>query len=160
MRWLRGLLYLLIQCTWGAPQTLLGLIVFVVNLFDRRSRRFCFHGAVITKTASLSSVSLGLFVFVSSRPQHFVEDGVELVGEGAFRALLVHEYGHTIQSLVLGPLYLPLIGIASMLWAALPVCKRKRRNGTPYAAFPTESSANKLGERISGERSFRNALHL
>lgn len=39
-------LYRLIQCTWGLPQTLLGLIVFLTNL---RDRHYHYHGAVVTE---------------------------------------------------------------------------------------------------------------
>ena len=48
--------------------------------------------------------------------------------------LLVHEYGHTIQSLILGPLYLVLIGIPSTLWGFL-LGKRRKEKQIPYGAF-------------------------
>ena len=66
--------------------------------------------------------------------------------------LLVHEYGHTIQSLILGPLYLIVIGIPSTMWAFLFEKKRKDEQ-IPYGAFFTEKWANRLGERVTGEKS-------
>lgn len=54
---------------------------------------------------------------------------------------LRHEYGHTRQSLYLGPLYLFVIGIPSLLWAGL---YRIRKTGS-YYAFYTEKWADKLG---------------
>lgn len=55
-----------------------------------------------------------------------------------------HEYGHTIQSKILGPLYLFVIGIPSLCWAWLGDTYREK-NGVSYYAFYTEKWANKLG---------------
>ena len=55
-----------------------------------------------------------------------------------------HEYGHTIQSKILGPLYLLVIGLPSLLWAWLGENYRKK-NKVSYYAFYTEKWANKLG---------------
>lgn len=54
---------------------------------------------------------------------------------------LKHEYGHTVQSRYLGPLYLFIVGIPSLLWAAW---YRKHKRGS-YYAFYTEKWADKLG---------------
>ena len=55
-----------------------------------------------------------------------------------------HEYGHTVQSKILGPLYLFVIGLPSLLWAWLGDNYRKK-NKVSYYAFYTEKWANKLG---------------
>lgn len=57
---------------------------------------------------------------------------------------LLHEWGHTRQSLMLGPLYLPVVGLPSIVWAALygSVIPRSR-NG--YYRFYTERWADRLG---------------
>lgn len=68
--------------------------------------------------------------------------------------LLVHEYGHTIQSLILGPLYLIVMGIPSTLWGFLPCYVNKRQNEeVSYFDFFTEKWANLLGEKVTGEKS-------
>ena len=72
--------------------------------------------------------------------------------------LLVHEYGHTIQSLIFGLLYLIVMGIPSTLWGVLPSCQKKRENGVSYFSFFTESFANYLGEKITKEKSMENAV--
>lgn len=144
-------LYRLQQCTWGVLQTLLGLIVFLLHWQDRH---FSYHGAIITVWRAKSSVSLGLFVFVTDEP-YFAEkfSGRMSVAELSDR-LLVHEYGHTIQSLLLGPLYLLLIGIPSTLWGFSPALNRKRKEAQiSYFSFFTERWANALGERVTGTRS-------
>lgn len=55
-----------------------------------------------------------------------------------------HEHGHQIQSMILGPLYLLVIGLPSIIWAGLydNVIPRSH-NG--YYKFYTESWADKLG---------------
>ena len=59
--------------------------------------------------------------------------------------MIMHEYGHTLQSKMLGPLYLIVIGLPSLIWAWLygPVIPWSK-NG--YYVFYTEKWAEKLGE--------------
>lgn len=115
----------------GGLQTLLGLIMFMLHF---KSRHFVYHGAIITEWNTKSSISLGLFVFVTSEP-YFVKkyEGQLSVSECSSR-LLVHEYGHTIQSLILGPLYLIVIGIPSTLWGFFGAKKRKDEQ-VAYGSF-------------------------
>lgn len=140
---LRRLLYVLVQCTWGLLQTALGAAVF---LRYAGQPHFLFHGAVATQYPLYSSLSLGLFIFVTDKPPG---------GEENSRRLLVHEYGHTVQSLILGPLYLPVVGLPSLLWAQLPACQRRWRTDMPYYSFYTEWTADLLGERVTREPSMR-----
>lgn len=53
-----------------------------------------------------------------------------------------HEYGHSVQSRYLGPLYLLVIGLPSLLWAAWHTYGTPRHD---YYWFYTEKWANKLG---------------
>ncbi len=143
------LIYRIWQCTWGILQTLLGAVVFLMHY---RDKHFNYHGAVITVWETRSSVSLGMFVFVTCEPYFAGKFAGQIGVEELSNRLLVHEYGHTIQSLILGPLYLFLIGIPSMLWGFLGGKKRKEKQ-IPYGAFFTEKWANSLGESVTGERS-------
>ena len=151
---MRSVFYAVWQCTWGFLQTLLGFFILILH---RKSKHFRYHGAIITLWEPKSSVSLGLFVFVSAEP-FFVKkyEGQISVAELSNR-LLVHEYGHTIQSLILGPLYLLLIGIPSTLWGFLMAKKRKEKQ-IPYGAFITEKWANSLGEYVTKEKSVGNLV--
>ena len=142
-------LYKLCQCTWGILQTLLGFAVFLMH---RRNRHFWYHGALITLWNSKTSVSLGLFVFVTSEPFFAEKYAGQISVEELSHRLLVHEYGHTIQSLILGPLYLIVIGIPSTLWGFFGGRKRREQQ-IPYCVFFTESWANRLGERVTGRQS-------
>lgn len=145
---LRTLLYLLLQCAWGLLQTAAGAALF---LRYRHCPRFRFHGAVVTVWPLPSSLSLGLFIFLTDRPPR---DRRGQIPPGEIpRRLLVHEYGHTVQSLILGPLYLPLAGLPSALWAQLPRCQRKWWGDVSYFSFFVEKNANFLGEKVTKEPS-------
>ena len=153
---MKGLLYFLWQSTWGILQTLLGLFNFLIHI---KAKHYFYHGAVITEWKNKSSVSLGLFVFVTREPYFYENLKEEYTMEELSRRLLVHEYGHTIQSLLLGPLYLIVMGIPSTLWGFLPSCNRMRREeGVSYFAFFTEKWANVLGEKVTGEKSMENLV--
>lgn len=151
---MKTILFFLIQLTWGIIQSLIGFVLFLVNI---RKMHYLYHGAVVTEWNSYSSVSLGLFVFVTGRRVRDRRSG-GVPPEELKRALLVHEYGHTIQSLILGPFYLPLIGLPSLIWATLPGYRARRRGGLPYSSFWTERSANRFGEKVTKEASLRDAV--
>ena len=143
------ILYMIWQCTWGFLQTLLGLFVFLTHAGNKH---YLFHGAIVTEWEKRSSVSLGLFIFIADRPYRHLEKTYS--AEELSERLLVHEYGHTIQSLLLGPLYLLIVGIPSASWANMSrFQKKRRRERISYFTFYTESWANRLGEKTTGRKS-------
>ena len=128
-------IYWFLQCTWGIIQTFLGFVVFLVHI---RDHHYMYKNSVCTEWKRDTGLSLGLFIFV------WPDD----------TRVCVHEYGHTIQSAILGPLYLPVIGIPSAIWANLPALqKRRSREHLSYYRFFPEKWANRLGERITGDKS-------
>lgn len=143
--------YAVLQCTWGIFQTVLGLFIFINHI---KNKHFYYHGAIVTEWQNRSSVSLGLFVFVAKKPFFAEKFKVEITVTELSGRLLVHEYGHAIQSLILGPLYLIIIGIPSALWGFLPSlsAKRKKRR-ISYFIFYTERWANLLGEKVTKQKS-------
>ena len=151
----KRILYIFIQCTWGIVQTLLGFIVFLFNI---RSKHYFYHGAIVTERKSPSSVSLGLFVFVTSSPMKDKRVKNKIPDDELYGILLVHEYGHTIQSLIFGPLYLIVMGIPSTLWGFLPCFQKKREKDVSYFSFFTERFANYLGEKVTKEKSMEMAV--
>ena len=146
-------LYLFVQCPWGLLQTAAGAVVF---LRYRRRPHSRFHGAVVTVWPLWSSLSLGAFIFLTDKPPR--DRGGQIPDREVSRRLLVHEYGHTVQSLILGPLYLPVVGLPSLLWAQLPLCQKKWRGNVSYFSFFTEKSANFLGEKAAKEPSMGSAI--
>ena len=127
------IIYTFLQCTWGILQTLAGLLVFLLNI---TSSHDYYHGAVRTLWPVKSGLSLGLFIFIPV-------DCSKKISE----KLSVHEYGHTLQSLVLGPLYLPMIGLPSFIWY-LMYSMSKKKKGNSYYDFFIEKWADVWGEKI------------
>ena len=115
-------LYIMIQCTWGILQTGAGFVLFLIL---GKRKHFFHRGAIVTEWKY--SVSLGMFVFVGLKNNE----------------LLRHEYAHTIQSLILGPLYLFIIGIPSFAWAAF-FKKYRKLNNIKYRSFYTEKWADSI----------------
>jgi len=135
---MKRLLFTILHCTWGLPQTLLGLVIFLIN---RRCPHGFYLGVVDTRWKSRGGMSLGLFIFTP--PEE----------DSRSQPVRIHEYGHTFQALLLGPLYLVIVGIPSYLWANLPVFIRMRREKKiPYTSLFVESWASRLGEKATGKR--------
>ena len=127
-------LFRLWQWTWGLPQTLLGFVIFLIC---RKCPHERYHGAIVTRWGQRGSLGVGMFLFLG-------EDDPQV---------LVHEYGHAVQSLILGPLFLPVMGIPSFLWCNLPPCRRLRKEkGVSYYAFYPEKNANFFGRLVTKER--------
>ena len=137
----RLFLYYFLQLTWGMIQNILGFIIWIyVLLTGPKEKRHVFHGALVTRWYLKSSMSMGLFLFMGTDDPR----------------VLVHEYGHTIQSCILGPLYLPVVGIPSFCWANTPHFERNRRMGRyRYSDFYPEKWANYLGWRFTGREGIR-----
>lgn len=135
------IIFPILNCTWGIIQTVVGGIVFLVNI---RSRHYIYKGVVVTEWPLLSGVSLGVFVFVPRR-------GESNSSEKAYWENVLHEYGHTVQSVILGPLYMLIIGAPSIIWCQF-FGGMRRRSGISYYTFFTEKWANYLTEKVIGEK--------
>lgn len=109
---------------WCFPQQLAGWLLSVVVPTERREGYY----AVNFKSGSLS---LGEYVFLC--PAHQGDERV-----------LKHEQGHTKQSYILGWLWVPIIGIPSILWAGCFEWFREKYN-ISYYSFYTERWADRLG---------------
>ncbi len=139
---MRKILYILCQCSWGLLQTALGAVMFLIFV---GKPHFLHHGAVVTRWHAKGSASLGMFVFLSDRHSGKAEERV-----------LAHEFGHTLQSLILGPLYLAVIALPSLVWAGFPALRKMRgRRGISYYRMYTERWANYLEERYIGDETPR-----
>ncbi len=151
-----AVIYPIIQWTWGILQNVLGGIVWLLNCKNKHNR---YHGARVTIWKAKSSVSLGMFIFITEEPFFYDKLKNNYTMSELSQRLLVHEYGHTIQSLILGPLYLFLMGIPSTIWGFLPCLNKKRKEQQiSYFAFFTEKWANYLGEKTTQSKSMEQLL--
>lgn len=115
---------------WQLPQLIAAFIYYqYLKSKDEILDTCTCQGAIVfIKRKSCGSVTLGSYIFLSPR---------------ATDTTVRHEWGHTRQSLILGPLYLIVIGIPSIIWAAT---HRTIAPNTDYFDFFTEKWANKLGD--------------
>ena len=114
---------------WQLPQNLVGL---VFGWFLKGKRR---HGnlpglpediRLVTAFNMYGGISLGNFVYCRAP---------------VYDRMVRHEYGHCRQSRILGPFYLLVIGLPSLLWALWWTPGRS----VGYYSFFTERWADRLG---------------
>ncbi len=140
---MKKVLFYAIQFSWGALQNLVGLVGYLALRPGCRQERF--HNAFVTyiHAKSFGGVSFGIFIFVS-----------DAHGDDSdwMHDTRIHEYGHSFQSLLLGPLYLLIIGLPSAVWCNFPLCVRyRKKRGVSYNKLYCEGWANLWGLRFSGE---------
>lgn len=134
--WTRALFFFL-QFTWGLPVNLAGLAIF---LCCGRRRHERFQNSIVSfLPGNRGGLSMGVFIFISSQSQDT-------------RRLCAHEYGHTIQCLLLGPLYWFIIAAPSAVWYHFFAGFRKSRH-IPYDSLYCERWATAWGERWSKDSS-------
>ena len=110
---------------WQLPQHVLGLAVI---FFSRAYYSREYHSSKVYLTQHAFGVSLGRYIIVFQEAE-----------ESSIR----HEYGHSKQSLYLGPLYLVVIGVPSLsmnILSTLNILSPQRY----YRRWP-ENWADRLG---------------
>lgn len=134
---MKTLLFRIWQWTWGFLQSFIG---FILYLTYKNAPHRTYHGCIVTRWNQSGSLGVGMFLFLSER-SYDSDPQVQ-----------VHEFGHAVQSAVLGPLFLPVMGIPSFLWCNLKPCRKLRNEkGVSYYSFYPESTANYLGRLVAKE---------
>lgn len=118
--------------------------MFLTSIGEKHS---FYKGSVATFWKRPYGISLGMFIFIPPKARFYNAEKYHFDDDEIRGRLLVHEYGHTYQSLLLGPLYFPVVGIPSAVWGMV---KKPDRS---YFSFYAEKWANHLGERFTGEKS-------
>lgn len=139
---MKKFLFYLVQFTWGLPQNLVGLIAFLVMGKKYKHDRFCNAFVTYVETDKpFGGISLGIFIFVNAKRS-----------EGWLEDTRIHEYGHTIQSIVLGPIWVLVIALPSLIWCNFkPICKYRKEHDVSYYTLYCEGWANLWGSRFSGK---------
>ena len=113
---------------WQLPQNLLGLLLVAIlrpeDIYEVDSSLLCYASRM------RGGISLGRYIIVRADLKDYKGDTEK------------HELGHSVQSFYLGPLYLIVIGLPSLLWAWW----WNRDRGMSYYSFYTERWADRLGE--------------
>lgn len=128
---MKRFLFWFVQCTWGILQTLVGAILLLCvshkiegHVWYRKA-----SASTVLSTKLSGAISLGAFIICFYAPD-----------EDTYK----HEFGHCIQSLILGPLFLFVIGLPSLIWCGC-FDKYRQKHNISYYSFYTEKWANKLG---------------
>lgn len=130
MKYIRNLILFI----WQLPQHIVALIYFgyLVMMCKDLGIDSRYKQATVIPCIMRGAVTLGNYVFVGLNSE--------------YRKTVKHELGHTIQSKILGPLYLIVIGIPSITYCGLrrifPSLRKKN-----YYDFFSEKSANYLSEK-------------
>lgn len=127
MIWLINAILGFVSVVWQLPQCLLGLIVFVVCM-GKKHDYMRYAGVIVVYWNLKQALSLGTFIFINKDDTH---------------TSLLHEYGHILQSTMLGWLYLIVVGIPAAVWKYCFKSYRKRKNVYYYDRYP-ENWADKL----------------
>lgn len=124
----------LILFIWQLPQHLLAILYigYLVMMCKDLGVDSRYKQAIVIPCVMRGAVTLGCYVFVGLNSE--------------YRKTVKHELGHTIQSKILGPLYLIVIGIPSITYCGLrrifPSLRKKN-----YYNFFSEKSADYLSEK-------------
>ena len=130
MKYIRNLILFI----WQLPQHLLAIIYFgyLVMMCKDLGIDSRYKQAIVIPCVMRGAVTLGNYVFVGLNSE--------------YKETVKHELGHTIQSKILGPLYLIVIGIPSITYCGLrrlfPSLRKK-----DYHNFYTEKVADYLSEK-------------
>lgn len=112
---------------WQLPQNLVGLFV---RLIYKGEKKIQVGGITVFYLKSFpGGISLGHTIMVGTKDTYTAK----------------HEHGHQIQSRWLGPLYLFVIGIPSIIWAGLYGTKWIPYTHNGYYKMYCEKWADKLG---------------
>ena len=130
MKYIRNLILFI----WQLPQHIVALIYFgyLVMMCKDLGVDSRYKQAIVIPCVIRGAVTLGNYVFVGLNSE--------------YKETVKHELGHTIQSKILGPLYLIVIGIPSITYCGLRrlFLSLRKKN---YYDFYTEKWANNLSEK-------------
>ena len=129
--------------TWELPQTLVGWLYTTGRALVGQVDRVDTLGGITfaTKTKGVGCMGVSLGTFVDLWDGHWLRDGED--GLVLSNQLCMHEFGHTADSQRFGWLYLPVIGLSSLVSAM---------GRGDHNVFWTEIRANRFAKRYFGKR--------
>lgn len=126
----------ILEYLWQLPQNICGIIwrdinsnTIIVEVGNEYASKI---EAEVYLMKAKGGVTLGKYIFINQT----YEDKKDVIK---------HECGHVLQSKMLGPLYLIIIGIPSIIWATLHSTFLSNIN---YYKFYTEKWANELAKKL------------
>lgn len=157
------IILLIVSTIWQLPQRIVGLVLLAYHALNGgvspRKRKLTIRGKEVTVyywTADriLGGISLDI-LGEWKEPQPTLSEMlfagyiIILKPSMAIDYYIRHEYGHTRQSRRLGPVYLLIIGVPSIIWAGIykRMCETAKLGDRlpDYYDAPWEADANVLG---------------
>lgn len=122
----------IILVIWQLPQVIVGFLVRLFTGAEKQPELSSQYDRRIFYWRLGSGISLSTYYII--------------VRYNADDKTIKHEKGHTIQSLYLGPLYLLVIGLPSLIWCGIySYTNWIDKSKYSYYSFYTEAWADKLG---------------
>ncbi len=128
-----------VQWTWGLSVNLVGGIAYFIcaKILKYPHQKFGYSN-IVYMPWNQGGLSMGTFIFIRDEKER---------KEWLYNCR-IHEYGHTWQCLLLGPLYYPVVAIPSSIWCNC-FAKYREKNNVSYYKLYCESWANAWGEKFS-----------
>lgn len=128
-----------VQWTWGLPVNIAGGIAYFIctKLLGYNHQKFGYANIVYMPWKQ-GGLSMGMFIFIRDEKSK---------KEWLYNTR-IHEYGHTWQCLLLGPLYYLAVALPSVIWCNC-FAKYREKNNVSYYKLYCESWANNWGEKFS-----------
>jgi len=154
-KFLLGLIIFISTFTWELFQNILGFLVFIFTCLNsigtKKLKIEWYKGEIVLLGNFFSAgVSLGRFIILDRKYENYI-----LFGVSQFGMTVKHEYGHSRQSLMLGPLYIFVVGIPSALHniynrglykQIVDPFERRAKKYEEYYNWYCEKWADKLGD--------------
>ena len=113
MKYLKMLLYWVWLWTWGFIESFLGFWVFLFAIIFRKGKpRVNGYGILTPFGGNWGGLSLGVFQFCGEYDRL---DRPEMFNLDFYNSTRKHEFGHSLQVCIFGPLWLIIVGIPSVI---------------------------------------------
>ncbi len=136
---IKDFLFYLIQWTWGLPVNVVGGIAYLIYAKIKKYPTGKFgYANIVYMPWNAGGLSMGLFIFMKDKHQK---------PDWQYNTR-IHEYGHTWQCLLLGPLYYIVVALPSVVWCNV-FQKYREKNNVSYYKLYCESWANAWGQKFT-----------
>ena len=137
---MKKFLFYLWQWTWGFTVNLVGGIAYLIcTKIKKYDHEKIGYSNIVFIPWNQGGLSLGTFIFMKAN--HENKDWTY--------DTKIHEYGHTWQCLLLGPLYWLVVALPSAIWCNFFENYRKKNNVSYYKLY-CEAWANAWGQKATG----------
>lgn len=116
---------------WEFPQCILGIIL--IKWYRAEYKETFRETPIYTSNDFPGGISLGQYIIMNESSRKYNRNSIK-----------EHEWGHTRQSIRLGWLYLPTVGLVSSGWCVLREIFPKLKAKDYYSIWP-ENQADKYG---------------